>query len=109
VLSHGKIIHVINFIRKQGDDKTMLMEWLEPSIEKKINEVISICEIENEDVYKDFSNTLSHIRQNTPAFLMEDLLKLEEYFVRRFLVADTAYRIGFRDGVDLFNIKCTDK
>jgi hypothetical protein len=86
-----------------------LMEWLEPSIGNKIKEVIEICEVENQDVYNEFSNTFNYLRQNMPDYLMDELLKLESYFVQKLLVIDTAYRIGFQDGKGLFDRKWTNK
>jgi hypothetical protein len=40
-----------------------MMEWLEPSIEKRSWEVVEICESENEELYEKFSRNIKILKK----------------------------------------------
>ncbi|MEK3776592.1 hypothetical protein MHB43_20135 [Paenibacillus sp. FSL H8-0317] len=79
----------------------MLKGWLEPAIEKRLWEVVTICEDENKELYDDFNVTLNRLKKYIPLELIDDLNKLEDIFLQKGSSIKTAYRTGFDDGLTL--------
>ncbi|MFB0841740.1 MULTISPECIES: hypothetical protein [Paenibacillus] len=83
----------------------MLMEWLEPAIEKRTWEVLEICEDENKELISIFTQKINELKNKMPASISKELNELEEIFIQKNLVVRTAYRIGFEDGVKVITNK----
>lgn len=83
----------------------MLMEWLEPAIEKRTWEVLELCEDENKELISIFTKKINELKNKMPASVSKELNELEEIFIQKNLVVRTAYRIGFEDGVKVITNK----
>ncbi|KKO51945.1 hypothetical protein [Paenibacillus sp. DMB20] len=79
----------------------MLIEWIEPAKEKRVWEVVRICEDENKEFYDQFYEALNKLRKHVPYHVMEDLNKLEDVFLQKNSSLYTAYNYGFKDALKL--------
>jgi hypothetical protein len=79
----------------------MLKEWLEPAIEKRVWEVVELCEEENKWLYDEFSITLNKLKKHIPLELIDDLNKMEDIFLQKGSAVKTAYEAGFNDAFKL--------
>ncbi|MEV2908508.1 hypothetical protein [Paenibacillus larvae] len=79
----------------------MLLEWMDVALEKRIWEIVEICERENSELYKKFDYHLKRLKRNVQSDSIEDLQILEDLFVQKNLVVMMlAYRIGFGDAIN---------
>lgn len=79
----------------------MLKEYLEQAIEKRVWEVVSICEEENKNLYDEFAVTLNKLKKHVPLELIDDLNKMEDIFLQKGSAVKTSYEAGFNDGLKL--------
>ncbi|ARF67001.1 hypothetical protein B7C51_03060 [Paenibacillus larvae subsp. pulvifaciens] len=79
----------------------MLMEWLDPALEKRTWEIVEICERENIDLYKKFDYHLGKLKRSVQFDSIDDLQILEDLFIQKNLVVKLAYRIGFDDALKI--------
>lgn len=78
-----------------------VMDWLEPSINKRIDYVTECCDKSIESIDIEFNEIIKSMRKRYPA-CSADLLTIESLFIQRITMVDTAYRIGLKDGIALF-------
>lgn len=79
----------------------MLIEWIEPAKEKRIWEVVKICEEEHKEYYDQFNESLIKLKKYVPLHVMEDLNKLEDVFFQKNSSLKEAYNYGFEDALKL--------
>jgi hypothetical protein len=75
----------------------MLMSWLEPTLKDRIDQAVNNC-CEDQRVKDLYDEYMRVLQANRPQLVFE----LENLFNASFrLGADLAYRIGFREGLEL--------
>ncbi|MBX4149491.1 hypothetical protein [Paenibacillus lautus] len=79
----------------------MLLEWIEPAKEKRIWEVVRMCEDEHKEYYDQFNEALNRLRKHVPIHAMDDLNRLEDLFLQKNSSLNTAYNYGFGDALKL--------
>ncbi|PZM61857.1 hypothetical protein [Paenibacillus dendritiformis] len=73
----------------------MLVEWLEPSIQKRIEQIRSEYEVENRPNYNRFISILSDLKDNEE--VMGKLLELESLYIQKDVFIEKAYRRAVDD------------
>lgn len=73
----------------------MLMEWLEPSLQKRIEQIRSEYEVENMSNYNRFISILSDLKTNDQ--VMGKLLELENLYIQKDEFIEKAYRKAVDD------------
>ncbi|BFH15521.1 hypothetical protein J6TS7_65420 [Paenibacillus dendritiformis] len=73
----------------------MLMEWLEPSLQKRIEQIRSEYEVENMSNYNRFISILSDLKTNDE--VMGKLLELENLYIQKDEFIEKAYRKAVDD------------
>lgn len=82
----------------------MLVEWLEPSIISKLEQVYDKCERASNNLDNDFYSALNRLKNKLPEQLQEDILMLENvYLLKVNSVIESSYRLGLDDGYKLNN------
>lgn len=79
----------------------MLAEWIEPAKEKRLWEIVKICEEENNEFYDQFNETLCRLKKYVPLHVVDDLNRLEDIFLQKNSSLRKAYNLGFDDGLML--------
>lgn len=75
-------------------------EWLEPSIKRRIDDLIESSEVMVEPVDTEFQETFNLLLKRHPESVSE-LSKMESLFYQRYNIVDLAYRTGLKDGISL--------
>lgn len=79
----------------------MLTDWLALAVEKRTWEVVKICEDDNQSLFDELNIVLDRVKNNNSTNRIDEVREIEELFVRKNLIVQKAYRIGFRDALDL--------
>lgn len=86
------------------------MNWLEPALEKRVEEVTKTCEIEANEIYDKFNKMHKLLESHIPLSLIGEYYELDSLFVQKLSTVRTAYRSGFNDGLSLIEAaKCSIK
>lgn len=79
------------------------MEFLEPSITHKVEEVIREVERKRADDYKRFDTLLSKLKHVVPDHLHDTIAEIEDMYIKRVEDIEPIYRTGFEDCSKLIN------
>lgn len=69
-----------------------------PLLEQRISEVVSLCEQEVQEDYREFYSILKEIK-NDPGQINTYFYKLEDLFVKNIRVAEIGYILGLVDNI----------
>jgi hypothetical protein len=79
----------------------MLMEWLNPAIEKKSWEVVEICERENEAAHLEFADIINYIKTVVPETDAEKICCLERLYYEKSESIRRGYKMGIEQGIQI--------
>ncbi|WP_411347100.1 hypothetical protein [Paenibacillus sp. WLX2291] len=79
-----------------------MLEFIGPSIEKRIEIITQENEKKLQKQYSEFDAILSNIKSHIPDHLRDDVSKLETMYIQRTDEIGPTYRIGFEDAIKLF-------
>jgi protoheme ferro-lyase len=82
----------------------MLMEWLEPAIEKRIDEVTEVCDnnLVINGLYDKIIEVLEELKRNMPDQFYPQINDIEKTInARARKIIEVSYRLGFMDGLDI--------
>jgi len=79
----------------------MFMKWIEPTVEMRVREVTELCEKEADQFHQEFFRTIEELKTKIPGEAIDDLFRLENIFVEKMSVIETAYREGLKDGLKM--------
>jgi hypothetical protein len=74
----------------------LLPEWLEPSIEKRIDELIVECITDKSD-YSEFLKIINVIKKKCPVDVSVELIRLEDLYFDNDKIIGFSYRSGIKD------------
>ncbi|MEX2460869.1 MAG: hypothetical protein WD469_06150 [Paenibacillaceae bacterium] len=80
----------------------MLMEWLEPKVGSRIEEIIEFCDENSNDLFFKLTEIIDVIKNQLPVSESELISDFESMFVsktKRYV--EISYRSGLRDGIGL--------
>jgi hypothetical protein len=79
----------------------MLMEWLDPSMEKQCMELFDhICS--DDDLYLKFMSIIESMKKQTPQVSNDLMFQMENIFILNIKnTVDKSYRAGMADGLNL--------
>lgn len=81
-----------------------VMDWLEPSITKRIDHITELVEKKTENIDAEFKMYFEALKSRHKDSINE-LLVLESLFARRAEIIEAAYRFGLKDGIGLKVLK----
>jgi hypothetical protein len=73
------------------------MEFLEPSITRKIEELVRETELRHENDYKYFDELLSSLKETVPKEMHGKIAEIESMYIQRVEDIEPVYRTGFDD------------
>ncbi|MCC3381871.1 hypothetical protein ACFQ5D_03065 [Paenibacillus farraposensis] len=80
----------------------MIETWIEPAIEKRVQEVIGLCEEQTFQLNEEFNEILKKLKEVLPNNSRALILKLEDALIQNSInYADKCYRFGFEDALNL--------
>lgn len=79
------------------------MEFLEPSIAHKVEEIIQETERKHADEYKRLDSLLSTLKEAVPDHLHGAIAEIEDMYIKRVEDIEPVYRTGFEDCSKLIN------
>ncbi|WP_411342583.1 hypothetical protein ACE3MZ_12960 [Paenibacillus sp. WLX1005] len=79
-----------------------MLEFIKPSIEKRIEIIIQENEEKLQEEYSEFDEILTSIKSHLPDHLRDAAEKLETMYIQRIDEIAPVYRTGFDDAIKLF-------
>ncbi len=81
----------------------MLMDWIEPTLEKRIYEVAIICDEKSAGLDKEIIEIYNNIKIQLPESFFDITSRLDEVFMMKMLrYVELTYRTAFNDGLSLY-------
>ncbi|MFS8214846.1 hypothetical protein [Paenibacillus sp. S29] len=79
------------------------MKFLEPSITRRIEQIVKENEVKHEKDYKHFDDLLSTLKKTVPEHLHGTIAEIEDMYIQRVEEVEPIYRTGFEDCSKLIN------
>ncbi|NOV01315.1 hypothetical protein [Paenibacillus planticolens] len=82
----------------------MIMDWLEPTIEKRALDLIEVADEESNDLYEKFISIAAELKADLPESSWSKLYELENLFnLKSNRVVQFAYKTGIQDSLNFIN------